>query len=217
MDKQHPIKILLVLLFTLAACAPSPTSSNISPLQGKNVMLSDDFSPPNAAWTLFDTPEGSAYVQQGELYIEDRGQGIGIYTQLMNHTWEDVLISMRVRQVEGSQNNWMGLTCRQQDEENYYLFAISADGYYLILKMEEGMRTRLAGPAKSTIISPGKETNQLEVSCEGSTLALSVNGQKLATRTDGSFTGGNVALFADAVEGGSMTTAAFDAFVISEP
>jgi hypothetical protein len=201
----------------LAACTAAPPAPGLSPIDAAKGTLSDEFSPANPAWALFDTAEGAAYAQQGELYLEDRGQGVGIYTRLIDYTWEDTVVAVQVRQVEGTQNNWMGVTCRQQDEENYYLFAISADGYYLIMKVEDGLRSKLAGPVLSPVITPGRETNRLEVSCEGPRLSLSVNGQLLVTRTDVSFGAGSIALFADAAEVGSPPTAAFDAFSISDP
>ncbi len=207
----------LILFLGLVACTAAPPAPGLSPINPTGGILSDEFSPANPAWALFDTAEGAAYVQQGELYLEDRGQGVGIYTRLIDYTWEDTVVSVQVRQVEGTQNNWMGVTCRQQDEENYYLFAISADGYYLIMKVEDGLRSKLAGPVISPVITPGREANQLEARCEGTRLSLSVNGQLLATRTDISFAAGSVALFADAAEVGSTTTVAFDAFSVSDP
>ncbi len=182
-----------------------------------SVLLSDDFAIPNTAWAFFDTVEGAAYVQQEELYLEDRGKGVGIYTGLVNHTWENTIIQVRLRQIEGTQNNWMGIICRQQDENNYYLFAISADGYYLLLKVQDGVPTKLAGPLANAKINPGRATNLLEARCDGPILTLGVNGERLVSRTDASFESGSVALFADAVEGGRATTVAFDTFIISEP
>jgi hypothetical protein len=207
----------LLLAGTLFAGCTTPPTLTPAAAEGEPSLFADDFTSPNRTWALFETNEGAAYVQQGELYLEDRGRGIGIYTHPVDHEWEDVLVDVRIRHIAGSQNNWMGVICRQQDEENYYLFAISADGYYLILKVEAGIPTPVAGPLKSELINPGRATNQLLVRCEEDRLALSINGDLEASRTDRTFKEGNVALFADAVEAGSTTTAAFDAFTILEP
>ena len=208
---------VLLLAATLLACAPASPTPTLSPFEGRNVLLRDDFTVPDVAWTLFDTAEGAAYIRQGELTLEDRGQGIGIYTQRLNQSWDDVVINVQLRQVAGTQNNWMGVLARQQDEQNYYLFALSADGYYLILRVKEGVATALAGPTSDEYINPGQDANHLQVRCEGDTLALSVNGLLLASRTDDTFTAGQVALFADAIAAYETTTVAFDSLVISEP
>ena len=209
--------VLLLLAAGLLACTPTSPTPTLSPFQGRSVLLRDDFSTSNAAWTLFDTTEGAAYIRDGELTLEDRGQGIGIYAQQLNQSWDDVVINVQVRQVAGTQNNWMGVLARQQDEQNYYLFAFSADGYYLILRVKDGVSTALAGPTSDEYINPGQDTNYLQVRCEGNTLALSVNGLLRASRTDDTFAAGQVALFADAVAPGETTTVAFDSLVLSEP
>ncbi len=187
------------------------------PSEGQQILFSDDFSTRTSKWALFETTEGAAYIQQGELYLEDRGGGIGIYTLPLDYSWDDVVVDVRVRHIEGAQDNWMGVSCRMEDEENYYLFAISADGYYLILKVEEGFPTPLAGPLLGAAINTGRATNQLTVRCADDQLALSVNGDLVAARTDTSLQSGAVALFVDAVAPGSVTNAAFDALVIAEP
>jgi hypothetical protein len=207
------IVVLLVLGVVGSTCAfPAPTSTPLPP----GTVFNDDFSTNNGMWGLFDTSEGAVYLQQSELYLEDRGQGVGVYTQLSKHRWDDLTMTTRVRQVDGTQDNWMGAICRQQDEENYYLMAISADGYYLILKTEAGIPTTLLGPEKSDVINPGRATNTLQARCVGETLALYVNEEALASVQDDSFEAGSVALFADGVAG-QYTTVAFDALVISEP
>lgn len=208
---------VLLLAAGLLACAPASPTPDLSPFEGRSVLLRDDFSIADAAWTLFDTAEGAAYIRQGELTLEDRGQGIGIYTQQLNRSWDDVVINVQVRQVAGTQNNWIGVLARQQDEQNYYLFAFSADGYYLLLRVKDGVATPLAGPTASEYINPGRDANHLQARCEGDTLALSVNGLLLASRIDDTFAAGQVALFADAIALDETTTVAFDSLVISEP
>jgi len=207
------IVVLMVLGAAWSTCAsPTPTATSLPP----GAVFSDDFSVNNGMWGLFDTLEGAAYLQQNELYLEDRGQGVGVYTQLSKHRWKDLTVTTRLRQVEGTQDNWMGAICRQQDEENYYLLAISADGYYLILKTEAGIPQTLLGPEKSDVVNPGLATNTLQAQCVDETLTLSVNEEALASVQDDSFGEGYVALFADGVAG-QRTTVAFDALVISEP
>jgi hypothetical protein len=202
----------LALLLIITACSAPPVPS----VTGTSVFFSDDFAVDRGDWTFFDTTEGAAYLQQNELFVEDRGQGIGIYTQLLERRWEDIRVNVRVRQIEGTQDNWMGLTCRQQDEENYYLFAVSADGYYLLLKVENGVATPLLGPLTAEAITPGRAANNLEVRCEDDTLALSVNDRQLAAVSDDTFAEGYLSLFADGVAG-QRTTVAFDTLIIAQP
>lgn len=216
----YPLTLLLLLL--ISACStpttsPSPTTvpTAATPTAAP---LTDDFEPPNPAWARFETTESAVYAQAGELYLEDRGKGIAVYAPLAGKTYTDVVATVQVRHVQGTVNNWMGVICRQQDEENYYLLAISADGFYLIMLVDDGAPTPLVGPETSDIIRTGKARNNLEVRCVGDALSLWVNGERLVTHTDDTLRGaGAVALFADAVERGETAVTAFDNFALTQP
>jgi hypothetical protein len=181
-------------------------------------IVADDFSRPNAGWARFDTEESAVYALAGELYLEDRGRGTAVYTPLVGHKYKDVVVNVDVRHVQGSVNNWMGVLCRHQDEDTYYLLAISADGYYLILSANEGAITPLVGPEYSEIIRQGKAENNLRIRCQRTQLSLWVNDELIATHTANDLTeAGDVALFADAVQRGEIAVVAFDNFVLSAP
>lgn len=210
----YALIILAGLLLFFACTSPTPEASSPS----ENVILADAFSPPNAAWARFDAEESAVYVQNGELFLEDRGKGVAVYAPLSGKTYEDAIISVEARHVQGTVNNWMGVICRQQDAENYYLLAISADGFYVILRVEDGESVALAGPKMSDAINEGKAENDVVARCQGDSLSLRVNGDFLVARTDATFSDpGQVALFADAVESGETATAAFDNFALSTP
>lgn len=212
---RHLWYLALAVLLWLPACAPTPPPTLTTETPATEI-INDSFSAASDAWTLFDAPESAAIVQQGELYLEDRGRGIGVYSQFLGRSFADVILQVTVRHVEGTQDNWMGAICRQQDEENYTLFAISADGYYLILKVENGSPTPLVGPTPADVIHTGRDRNTLEVRCEGPMLTLIINDTLTVSHTDESTLEGGVALFTDAVRGGTTTTA-FDDFALLQP
>ncbi len=221
MRASPPIRALLFFLLLLPGlmmegCAkPTPALSPPTPAVGSEVLFHDDFSRPSAAWLLFEGDSGSAQVRDGELYLEAAGRETALYTPLAGGPWDDVIVSVQLRQVDGTQDNWMGVLCRQVDAENYYLFAISADGYYLMLKVRNGVQEALAGPTYTTLIHPGRRRNRLTVRCEGGSLQMSVNERFLVNRSDDDLASGSVALFADGMRGG--TTVAFDDFLLTRP
>jgi hypothetical protein len=218
---QYAVVVWFVVLslFGLAASGcggPTPASPPM-PLPDSYI-LADDFSPPNARWARFDTDEGAVYALAGELYIEDRGLGTAVYSPLVGEDYTDVRIDVDIRHVQGTVNNWMGVLCRQQDDENYDLLAISADGYYLILRVVDGEATPLVGPEYSDAIRQGKAGNALRAQCQGSRLTLYANDTQLATVTDTALQEpGQVALVADAVQRGEIVVVAFDNFVLASP
>ncbi len=210
--------VICLPLLLLTACDLFPPSVSHEVSADDGMLFSDDFSRDIGAWACFDTPESAAYVRDGEFYLEDRGEGVAVYAPLVGRVYDRIALRTQVRHVQGTVNNWMGVLCRQQDEQNYYLFAISADGFYLLLRVHDGEATPLAGPQSSDVIHIGRSANALEVHCQGNLLSLTVNGTLLVTRTDDVLAAsGGVALFADAVAPGQTATVAFDHVDITLP
>ncbi|MGC9521565.1 MAG: hypothetical protein ACP5HG_06745 [Anaerolineae bacterium] len=208
---------LVAIGLSLPACAGPTPASPPMPLPDSYI-VADDFSHPNSAWARFDTEEGAVYALAGELYLEDRGQGTAVYSPLIGHSYEDVTVDVDVRHVQGTVDNWMGVLCRQQDEENYYFLGISADGYYLILRVVDGESTPVAGPEYHEVIRLGKAENHLRASCRGTTFSLWVNEELVARGTDRTLQeAGETALFADAVQRGEILVVAFDDFILASP
>ncbi len=227
------------------ACTPTPTTvSPVTPPSGQetedaadeeaapggneddeddaeeagDLILADSFAPPHVGWVRFETEESAVYAQAGEMFLEDRGAGLAVYTPLVGESRRDVTVSAHIRHVQGAVDNWMGLICRQRDEQNYYLFAISADGYYVMLRVVAGAPTPLVGPHASDVINVGKADNEMRIRCRDNKLSLWVNDTLLASRVDDELAGsGAVALFADAIEPGRTTTVAFDDVTITAP
>ena len=209
--------LALALVFVASACGQATPASPPMALPDSYI-VADDFAPPDPRWARFDTEESAVYALAGELYLEDRGQGTSVYTPLIGENYVDANVNVDVRHVQGSVNNWIGMLCRQQDEQNYYLLAMSADSYHLILKVVDGEATPLVGPEYSEEIRSGKAENHLRAMCMGTSLSLWVNGELLAVTSDSALQeAGNVALFADAVEHGEIVVVAFDNFVLAEP
>lgn len=212
----HAVLVLLVLILA-ASCGQTPPTGEPLPTS-EDTLIAEDFSRPDANWVRFDTETAAAYALAGEFYLEDRGQKNAVYAPLLRNDFLDLTIDVQVRHVQGSVNNWMGVICRQLDEDNYYLFAISADGYYVILELKDGVSIPLTGPEFSESLNRGKAENALRVSCEGTTLSFWVNDTLLTTLTAESLNkAGGVAMFADAVQNGEVAVVAFDNFVLSSP
>lgn len=98
------------------------------------------------------------------------------------------------------------------------MLVISSDGYYGIAKMKDGQYSMI-NPEQlqySPAIAQGQAANHLQVSCVGSVLTLSVNGQKLIEALDTDFTSGDVGLLAGAYDVPGVDIL-FDNFVVKKP
>ena len=70
--------------------------------------------------------------------------------------------------------------------------------------------------SESDAIRQGNAANQIQATCDGSTLELSINGQRLATADDSTFTSGDIALTATSYED-TPTEIRFDNLVVRQP
>jgi len=96
-----------------------------------------------------------------------------------------------------------GAVCRFQDNDHFYGFLISHDGYYGIFKMDAGkliLADANSGLRYSDVIRQGGTVNHIQAICQGTTLKLSVNGQILAEVVDSSYTSGQVGVVAGTYE-----------------
>lgn len=215
------IKLLLLLCATTALVACSIVSGpTTDPCNENGALLRDDFSgEQNCGWREYN---------QGGAVVEIAEDNLSISTSQTGQIWwtnagrdfNDVIITVQARQTSGPNNNAYGVLCRYQDENNFYIFLISGDGYYAIGKYQTGEQqvTYLTSNQEyvfSDLINQGVATNLLRVSCIGNELSLSVNGLPLVTVTDDSFAGGDVGLGVSTLEPGTAVVQFDDLLVLA--
>jgi len=184
---------------------------------GPTVLFSDDFSGDTGVWDTFSDSNGSVFYENGWLHIIDQ-TAVAYCTYTMAHQYfTDFILEVETKLVDGTDDNWHAVTVRAQDEDNYYDFGISADGYYNLIKVVNGQNVTLVAPTRSSYINEGwGVTNLIHIECIGSNLSLSVNGHLLKTVTDATFTAGDIGLDAHSLAG-NFTEIAFDNIVVTEP
>jgi hypothetical protein len=115
-------------------------------------------------------------------------------------------------------DNRFGLICRFQDNDDYYVFFISSDGYYAIGKIKNGEASLLGQDlmAYSAAIVQGSGSNHLRFDCIGKTLTGSVNGQTIAITNDADFSSGDAGLITGAFDKSGVDVS-YDNFVVIKP
>jgi len=183
------------------------------------VLFSDDFSDEASGWVTYDEFDGRVAYLNGCLYIKDPTiPELGMYGESQRY-FTDFILEVETWLVGGTDVNWHIVACRFQDENNYYSFDISADGYYAITNWIGGEMVPLTGSSGiySSYIHQGQGvSNLIHIECIGSSLSLSVNGHLLRQVTDTTFTGGDIALAAEA-QAGTFTEVAFDNIMVTKP
>jgi hypothetical protein len=177
----------------------------------------DDFSDPTSGWERSQDAEGSLdYDAGGYRIFIDRPQMM--FWSTPGREYRNVSVEVDVEKIAGADDNYFGVLCRYQDENNFYLLWISSDGYYGIEKYKEG--SFVPGNDTATgydqVIHQGKTTNHLRADCIGDTLTLYANETRLATLEDREFAQGDIGLLARSTDLAG-TNLLFDNFVARQP
>lgn len=197
---------LLLLGVLLTGCGMLAARDE-DPCQTADLLFSDDFTEDNlCGWRLFDGAGVSAEIDTGVLRLTVSNVGQVTWTTT-GRTYGDVDIAVDAAQIAGPNNNAYGIICRYQDEENYYIFLISGDGYYAIGKYQSD-RSQVEyltgeGPffyQSSEFINQGATANTIRVRCAGDTLSLAVGGILIDEVTDTTFAEGDVGVAAATFE-----------------
>ena len=201
-----------IIAFTPQATAvssPSVAPLAITPGPSNDVLMEDEFSSPRNAWL-------SEVTEQAEKSYEDGEFRITVY-QPEYSTWSypdpprdfaDFALEVDARRVSGPLSNEFGVLVRHQPEtDEFYLFAISSDGFYAVEKYQAGAWHQLVEWTESEAILQGEAMNRLRVTGQGAKMRFFVNGEPLSQVEDASFRSGSVGLLASTAEKGGVAVA----------
>lgn len=217
--KKHLLPIIGVLVLSVLACSLGGSGGTETQAPSSNILFQDDFSSANTGWEVGDYDTGAVGYGDGYYFVTSENSG-DIMWGLAGKNLNDLVIEIDATQVQGpgNDNNAYGVGCRftSSDQPDGYLFRISGDGYYAIHMITGGEATDLVDWTESSIIRKGDATNNIRVTCNGTSLTLEVNGELLASATDSTYTSGDIVLAATTYED-EMTEIHFDSIVASEP
>lgn len=165
-----------------ATATPPPTPNNFE------LVFEDDFNG-DVQW-YEDSTDTFGFELTGDGYRIYVNFIQGAVVTVRNQDYEDLRVEAQGRLVTGPPDGYFGVTCRQQDPENYYGFVVSPNGSYAILRYLDGELEFLSeGLAPAGLIASDQPV-QIAGECLGSRLALFANGQQLAEVEDVSFSQG---------------------------
>lgn len=204
-------KLVLVAAFAafLGACGALPTGGSAD-CTTETALFRDGFDEEQpCGWAVFDGSD-SAEIVDGVMRVSVSTNGVVAWSN-PGQTFTDGELSVLARQVAGPNNNAYGAICRYVDDENFYIFLVSGDGYYAIGKYQTGISQvqYLTGEdpnyfVSSDAINQGIAQNQLRVRCVGNQLSMYVNGTLLAEVQDSTFTQGDIGVAASLLDDGQV-------------
>lgn len=195
---------------------PTPTATP-TPQVG-DALFSETFSQNANGWNTTSDSEAASAIGNGVLTMEVKQPDLFFWVH-PDAEFSDIDLAFDAALVEGRNSNSMfGAICRYQDRNNYYLFQLTADGYYSIFRYVNNDFQAIVDWTASSAILTGKKTNTVRVICTGDMLQLAINNRVLATKKDAQFTDGSFALVAGAFSApNSPTTYAFDNVTVRVP
>lgn len=212
------IILATITILILSACQVSSLTSRFFELSSGEVIFQDDFSNPSSGWVnLIDERYGILDYFDGYYRVEVQGDHQMLWTG-PGMNFSDVRLEADTIKVIGSPDDIFGVVCRGADQDNFYFFVISSDGYYGIGKMINGLQSLIdiPGMLPSEVIAQGKAINHLRADCVSDQLDFYVNGQKLASVNDIDLTSGDVGVIAGNLES-PQTVVLFDNFSVLNP
>jgi hypothetical protein len=122
----------------------------------------------------------------------------------VDQTASDVSFEVLAMPVSGPDFNGYGVLIRALDEGNGYVFAVSGDGYYTVLRLEDGQETALVDWQQFPHVRRGQAANRLRVTCVGATCHFTINDEYAAEVTDSTYPAGRLGLWARSFERGEV-------------
>ena len=160
--------------------------SDPMPAQGELLYL-EDFRDPGSGWDQWDDGYTAGKYVDGAYRLAVTREDYMAYSYPVDgDRFKDAVVEVEARQIEGSLDSTFGLIVRHQvDEEQYYWFQISGDGYYSVEKKWQDEWILLQSWEASGAIKQGLDvTNQIRVVCYGDRFSFYVNGTHLTDLTD---------------------------------
>jgi len=209
--KPKSFFIWLIVFVFLTACQPAPEV-----LPG-DTLFEDDFSTRDNQWTRLSNNKGMMGYDAGGFRFFIEGEGVN-YWATPGLNFADARVEVDLALYAGPVENRMGVVCRYLNDQNFYFFVVSADGYYAVGKVYEGKQSLLAQEAMrySSAIKQGVAINHLRAECQGNTLRFYVNNAPVAIVEDFDLTEGDVGLLAGTFDQGGLDVL-FDNFLVLQP
>lgn len=188
-----------------------------TPERDGRVLFQDDFSDPATGWIRVSAATGVSDYFDGVYRILVNEPNVDIWSK-PGLDIADVRIEVDAFKVGGDRDNRFGIICRAVDDNSFYTFIISSDGYYGIGMINDNNYQLIGMEAlqPSDAIQLGSALNHIRADCVGNTLTLHVNGMQIAQVQDATFASGDIGLIAGTYDTPG-TDIRFDNFILYQP
>lgn len=184
--------VWLLAALVLAACSGAVRE----PVPGLERYTVDFTAPDDWGGPRSTTPNTSFTLEPENGRLRAGANTRGYAWALNTDTHSDIIVETQTRLATNTPNNGYGVACRVQPDGAGYWFLVSRDGYAAILLAgADGALVNLAEWRFNSVVGTGSNArNAIRAACVGDDLTLFVNGRRLVSATDATFTQGATAL-----------------------
>ncbi len=196
------VRVRVWVLFVAALVTTSLACNAVLSLGGggDSALVKDDFSDSGSGWGTGTDSESSVEYVDGGLNMKIFKDNFFTWSNPDEEAYENVHMEVSVKNQSGDTHAAFGLICDQQvADSSYYFFAVGADGEYVIGKSQTGQDdvflTNRDDWGSSYLIAKNAPSYQIGADCGASGLTLYVDGKKIDSATDTTYSKGMVGLF----------------------
>lgn len=203
------------MVITTLACSTTNLAENLVPTG--SVLYQDFFSNPQTGWGELSQDSGTSGYTNGAYHFLINQPNMNFWSH-PGKSFNDVHVEVSTMPVSGPFANQMGIVCRLVNDQNFYFFTISADGYFGIGKMKNGESALISNPEmqKQNAILTGNQINILRADCIGNQLTMYINNVLVSSVKDNDFSSGDVGIIAGAADQAGPDIY-FDNFMVFKP
>jgi hypothetical protein len=164
--------LVIVLLAALTACGP-----DVRPAAPGQLLYVTTFDAFAEDWDLYEGELAAQIADAGQNPVlrltVDEVQAGGF--TVLDQYFGDFDVIVQATQSAGPDNNGFGVLFRHQNNDNYYAFLISGDGYYQVTRRLSGVDDVVSDWAPMPGIQQGQATNSIRVIGQGDTFTFLIN------------------------------------------
>jgi hypothetical protein len=188
--------LVIVALSTMVLPVVLADQTGNNATKGKLLYLENFSSSKGSSWGGDLSANFSYYFENGKYHL-NVDQYNSYRAVSFGQNYNNSILEVEATQEAGPNDNICGVIVRKADWNNYYLFAISGDGYYCMAKLQNNTWSPTSWIwKKSGAIHTGNATNLISVVSDGDNFSLYVNNIGVDNYTDGSFPSGMIGLAA---------------------
>jgi hypothetical protein len=202
---------VVVLALASLACAVPSLDSVLNPLP------KDDFSSSGSGWgTGTDSSSSVEYANSGLHMVVYQARYV-TWSTPDTASYENVHLEVSVVNASTDPKALFGFICNEQGSTNsFYYVGVASDGYYALIKSAVAAEDVYLKDGNSDAVKAAGTSMRIGLDCGNGNLTLYVNGQKIDSVSDSSYTSGVVGVFAASSDESSATDVTFDDFVVTK-